>query len=158
MISRRFLTFQYERHWVLYKLQYRQSSCKLLKCTIQSGKPRSDPRLGAIHISGNYSDPSYSLTELWDIYEPEFYGPHLCPDFGSTTSSDIKESIMSSNSPSVAHLVWKKVTPTGESGKLKIAAQYFERERQCWEIKSFGSQAQLAAFMSLRELGLGGVV
>lgn len=58
---------------------------------------------------------------------------------------------MSFNSPSVAHLVWKKVTPAGASGKLKAAAQYFERERQYWEIKSFGSQAQLAAFMPWEE-------
>lgn len=102
---------------------------------------------------------------LWSFLFPHWTLRYLRPRILWTSSlsrfwvcaasSGTKQSIMSSNSPSVAHLVWKKVTPTGAAGKLKVAAQYFERERQCWEIKSFGSQAQLAAFISLRRVGLG---
>lgn len=64
VFSRSSLSFQYERHWLSYKLQYQQSSCDHLKCTVQPGKPHSDPQLGTIHILGNWSGPSYSLTGL----------------------------------------------------------------------------------------------
>lgn len=46
----RFFSFQYESHWVSYKLQSQHSSGDHLKCTVQPGKPHLDPQLGVIHI------------------------------------------------------------------------------------------------------------
>lgn len=106
---------------------------------------------GNTHLE-KLSDPSHSLNRTLRYFRARILRTSSLSTFWfCATSSGTKQSIMSFNSPSVAHLVWMKVTPAGASGKLKGAAQYFEHERQCWEIKSFGSQAQLAAFMPWEE-------